>query len=482
MAYEQLASEIIKGVGGRENVASLIHCATRLRFKLHDHDKTDRESLKSNPDIIAVVESGGQFQVVIGNHVNQVFEAINGLDGSVAATVSKSAENSQSDDKKENLFAKFIDIISGIFTPLLGVMAASGIMKGLLALAIACHVLAPDDGCYRILYAASDSLFYFFPIILGYTAGVKFGGNPFVSMVIGAALVYPDMVSAYQASQVANAVPLHFLGIPVILMNYTSSVIPVICASWVSSKLEYFFNKWLPSAVKNFFAPLFAIIIVVPLTFLVIGPIATWLSQIIAHGYEWLYLVSPVIAGMIMGACWQIFVIFGLHWGFVPIIINNLTVFGSDSMMPLVLPAVLAQAGAALGIFLRTKDAKVRTLAGSCFTSGIFGITEPAIYGLNLPRRRPFIFGCFSGAIGSGILGLYHAHIYSFGLPSILSIPQLIPNSGINASFWAAIVGSVVAIVLGAALTYLFGCKDEGKVARSKKADHSAKELQQSVK
>lgn len=453
MAYEQLASEIIEGVGGRENVASLIHCATRLRFKLHDAEKADRESLKSNAGIIAVVESGGQFQVVIGNHVNQVFEAIN---GNGSAPVAK-ASTAKTDEKKEGLFARFIDVISGIFTPLLGVMAASGILKGVLALCVACGWLAAGEGAHRILYAASDSLFYFFPIILGYTAGVKFGGNPFVSMVLGGALVYPDMVSAYQGMQGAGAEPMSFFGIPIVLMNYTSSVIPIICASWVSSKLEHFLNQILPSAVKNFFSPLFAIAIVAPLTFLVIGPIATWLSQMLANGYEWIYSVSPVISGMIMGAGWQVFVIFGLHWGLAPIMINNLSVFGSDSMAPLVIPAVLAQAGAALGIFLRSRDAKVRTLALSCFTSGLFGVTEPAIYGLNLPRRRPFIFGCVSGAIGAGIIGLYHARIYSFGLPSILSFPQLIPQSGINTSVWAAVVATVISVVLATILTYLFG-------------------------
>lgn len=455
MAYEQLACEIIEGVGGRDNIISLIHCATRLRFKLHDESKANKDALNQNGEIIAVVESGGQFQIVIGNQVGQVFDALQGH------SISKTRGKLDGKEKHNGVFALFIDIISGIFTPLLGVMAASGILKGLLALAVATGVLTTTQGSYKILFAASDALFYFFPIILGYTAGVKFGGNPFITMVIGGALVYPDMVGAFHASQVAGAVPLHFLGIPVILMNYTSSVIPIICAAWVSSRFELLFNRILPLAVKNFFSPLFCLIMVVPLTFLVIGPVATWLSELLAHGYEWIYLVSPVIAGLVMGACWQILVIFGLHWGFVPIVINNLSVLGADSMMPLLIPAVLAQAGAALGIFLRTRDAKVRTLAASCFTSGIFGITEPAIYGLNLPRRRPFIFGCIGGSIGAAIIGFFHTHIYSFGIPSILTFPQLIPSSGVNASVWAALIASLIAILLSAILTFFFGVQDE---------------------
>ncbi|CAG9295272.1 PTS system beta-glucoside-specific IIA component (Glc family) /PTS system beta-glucoside-specific IIB component (Glc family) /PTS system beta-glucoside-specific IIC component (Glc family) [Celerinatantimonas diazotrophica] len=460
MAYEELAAEIIEGVGGSENIVSLIHCATRLRFKLKDHEKTNRDALKANPGVITVVESGGQFQVVIGNHVGDVFAALQNLEAGNIGETSNAAEQSSHD----SILARFIDIISGIFTPLLGIMAASGILKGLLALLVACGWLATDTGTYKILFAGSDALFYFFPIILGYTAGVKFGGNPFVTMVIGGALVYPAMTAAFHASQAPDAAPMLFLGIPVILMNYTSSVIPIIFSSWVSSRLERLFNRLLHSSVRNFFTPLLCIIVVVPLTFLAIGPVATWLSQLLAHAYELIYGVSPVVAGLVMGACWQILVIFGLHWGFVPIIINNLSVLGSDSMMPLLIPAVLAQAGAALGIFLRTRDSKLKTLAGSCFLSGLFGITEPAIYGINLPHKRPFIFGCIGGAIGAAIIGFYQTHIYSFGLPSILTFPQLIPPTGMNASVWAAVIASVIAIVVAATLTFLFGLKREPAV------------------
>ncbi|MFM2484477.1 PTS transporter subunit EIIC [Celerinatantimonas yamalensis] len=460
MAYEQLAQQIIDGVGGHENVDSLIHCATRLRFKLHNSDKADRDALKANPGIIAIVESGGQFQVVIGNHVGDVFKAIQSI-GSADQPHSSSKE-------KRSILAVGIDIISGIFTPLLGVMAASGILKGLLALFIALHLLSMDTGLYKILFAASDAVFYFFPIILGYTAGVKFGGSPYLSMLIGGALVYPDMIAAYHASLAVGATPMHFLGIPVILMNYTSSVIPIIFASWLCSHVEKGFNRVLPAAIKNLFTPFFGLVLVVPITYLVIGPLSMWVSQLLAHSYEWLYALSPVVAGLIIGAGWQVFVIFGLHWGFVPIILNNFSVLGHDSMLPLLIPAVLGQAGAALGIFLRARDSKLRTLAASCFTSGLFGITEPAIYGLNLPRRRPFIFGCVGGSIGAAIIGFYHTNAYSFSLPSLLSFSQLIPDSGINSSFWAAILASIISILIAASLTYLFAHQGEPKaVAQS---------------
>ncbi|EGQ8194981.1 PTS transporter subunit EIIC [Vibrio parahaemolyticus] len=452
MAYEQLASDIIKTVGGAGNVASVVHCATRLRFKLNDNAKADKEQTKALDGVIAAVESGGQYQVVVGNHVNLVFKAIQAVMGGV--TVTDGAEEKK---EKEGLLSTFIDLISGIFTPLLGIMAASGILKGGLALAIAAGWTTTDSGTYQLLFAGSDALFFFFPLALGYTAGAKFGGSPFVTMAIGGALVHPSMLEAFNASQISGYEALTFLGMPITFMNYSSSVMPIIFAAWVSCKLEPAFNKVLSGAIKNFFTPLLCIVITVPLTFLVIGPAATYASQFLAHGYELIYATSPVVAGLIMGACWQIFVIFGLHWGFVPILLNNMAVMGSDSMMPLLVPAVLSQAGAALGVFLITKDTKLKAIAGSASTAGLFGITEPAIYGVNLPRKRPFVIGCISGAIGAAIIGYFSVRVYSFAMPSMLIFPQVIPPTGIDITLWVTVFASIFSIVLATVLTVLFG-------------------------
>ena len=451
MAYEQVAADIVKGVGGAENVESVVHCATRLRFKLYDNSKADKETVKGLDEVIAAVESGGQFQVVIGNHVNQVFNAVKGAMG---GTVSSEPVEKK---EKEGVLATFIDLISGIFTPLLGIMAASGILKGILALAVAAGWTTPDSGTYQILFAASDALFFFFPLALGYTAGVKFKGNPFVTMAIGGALVHPSMIAAFDASNAAGYEALTFLGMPITFMNYASSVMPIIFAAWVSCKLEPIFNKVLPGAVKNFFTPLLCIMVTVPLTFLAIGPAATNASEFLAHGYELLYSASPLVAGLIMGAGWQIFVIFGLHWGFVPILLNNMAVMGSDSMMPLLVPAVLAQAGAALGVFLMTKDTKLKAISGSAFTAGLFGITEPAIYGVNLPKKRPFVFGCVAGAIGAAIIGYFQVRVYSFAMPSMLIFPQIIPPTGVDMTLWVSVFASLLSIVLATLLTVMFG-------------------------
>lgn len=455
MEYETLASEILASVGGRNNVKSLVHCATRLRFKLRDNRRADAAVLKKNPGVIMVVESGGQFQVVVGNHVAEVYHAINQVAGFDDSAVG--AEGA--DDKKENLFSRFIDVVSSIFTPLLGVMAATGVLKGFLALSQACGWLLESSGVFKILFAASDSLFYFFPIMLGYTAGKKFGGNPFITMAIGGALTHPLMITAFEAAQQPDAVREYFLGIPLTFINYSSSVIPIILAAWVSCRLELLFSRVIHKTVRNFISPLLCLVITVPMTFLLIGPAATWLSHLLADGYQSIYSFNSIVAGAFMGAVWQVCVIFGLHWGLVPLMLNNLSMLGHDTMVPLLLPAVMGQVGATLGVMLRTRDAKLRALSGSALGAGIFGITEPAVYGVTLPHKRPFVFGCIGGALGGAVIGYYHTATYSFGLVSIFTFAQIIPASGFDATVWGEISGTLLSFCFAALASYLFGVK-----------------------
>lgn len=453
MEYHTLAQDILSHIGGRENIVSLVHCATRLRFKLKDNHKADAEGLKKNPGVIMVVESGGQFQVVIGNHVHDVWQAVR----TEAGLTDELSSVKEEDAVAGNLLSRLIDIVSGIFTPFIGVLAASGILKGLLALAVVCGWLSVQSGTYKIWFAASDALFFFFPLVLGYTAGKKFGGNPFITMVIGGALTHPTMIAAFNASQQSVAMTDAFLGIPVTWFNYSASVIPIIVAAWVSCWLEKQSSRRLPASMKNFFAPLICLSVTVPLTFLVIGPLATGLSQILANGYQWIYALAPWLAGAALGALWQVCVIFGLHWGLVPLMINNLAVLGHDSMLPMLLPAVMGQVGAALGVFLRSRDARQKMLAGSSVTAGIFGITEPAVYGVNLPLRRPFIFGCVAGAIGGAIVGFSSTHVYSFGFANIFTITQMIPSGGVDSTLWGGIAGTLLALVLGCGMTLVAG-------------------------
>lgn len=447
-----LAEKIIAGVGGRDNIISLMHCATRLRFKLHDRSKAQAEMLKNTAGIIMVVESGGQFQVVIGNHVADMFNVINGLIG-----VINKDESVKKDEDKDNIFNKLIYIISGIFTPFIGLMAATGILKGVLALSLVCGWTTEQSGTYLLMFSVSDALFYFFPIILGYTAGQRFGCNPFITMVIGGALTHPLILQAFEKAQSPDNPVLHFLGMPITFINYTSSVIPIIFSAWLCSLLEKRLNRWLPSAIKNFFSPLICLVVITPLTFLVIGPVSTWLSEMLALAYQFLYNTAPWLAGAVMGGLWQVFVMFGLHWGLVPLCINNFTVLGYDTMLPLMTPAILAQVGAALAIFISERDAQKKVVAGSASLTGLFGITEPAVYGVNLPRRYPFIVACISGGMGAAIVGFAQTKVYSFGVPSIFTFMQTIPPTGVDYTVWACIIGSFLAMGLAFLGTLLFG-------------------------
>ncbi|WP_214818010.1 beta-glucoside-specific PTS transporter subunit IIABC [Exiguobacterium sp. s59] len=441
--YKQLAETIVQHVGGKENVKSVFHCATRLRFKLKDESKASAATLKQQDGIITVVQSGGQFQVVIGNNVPYVYKEVVEVGGFQTA--------STDDEEKSGVFNRLIDVIAGIFTPILGPMAGSGLLKGLLAILVALGLLTQEMGTYVVLNAAADALFYFLPVILGHSAAKKFGGNPYIGMIIGGALVYPSIVAIQGAGE-----SLTFLNVPVVLMSYASSVIPIILATYVSSKIETFFNRHTHEAVRNFTTPMMALLLVVPLTFLAIGPVATYASQGLANGYSFLYDLSPTIAIAFIGAFWQVLVMFGLHWGLVPIIINNLSVVGMDTIVVGVLMATFGQVGAVLAITLKAKNPKVKGLGTSSTIAGVFGITEPAMYGLTLPRKKPFVFGMIGGAAGGVIGGLFGTAAYAMGGLGIFSIPVMIPATGVDLAFYGAFIGMAVAAVVALALTMVF--------------------------
>ncbi|TWT27288.1 beta-glucoside-specific PTS transporter subunit IIABC [Planomicrobium sp. CPCC 101110] len=461
MKYEKLAKEIIENVGGRENINSVVHCITRLRFKLKDESKANTEILKDMDDVVTVMKSAGQYQVVIGNQVPDVYKAV----VEVGGFSSNTAVEEESGDT--NLFNRFIDIISSIFTPILGVLAATGMIKGLNALFIALGWLDTTSGTYQILNAIGDSLFYFFPIFLGYTAIKKFGGSPFIGMAIGAALVYPalsgvtagePLYTLFSGTIFESPVFITFLGIPVILMSYASSVIPIILAAFFAARVEKGFGKIIPDVVKTFVVPFATLLVVVPVTFLLIGPIATWAGQLLGQGTMFIFNLSPIIAGLFIGGLWQVFVIFGLHWGLIPIAINNLTVYGSDPVLGMMFAASFAQIGAVLAVWMKIKDQKLKTLSIPAFISGIFGVTEPAIYGITLPLKKPFIMSCIGGAVGGAILGFAKSSLFMVGGLGIFGIPTYIsPTEGLNFAFWAVLIAIAVAFVIGFVLTYLFG-------------------------
>lgn len=475
--YDGLAKIILNNVGGKGNIISLTHCVTRLRFKLKDEDKANTDVLKSTDGIVTVIKSGGQYQVVIGNHVPDVFAAVMEVGG---------LQNLSSVEVKEktNVFNKLIDIISGVFAPTLGVLGATGMIKGFNALFIFLGLYTEASGTYQILQATGDCLFYFFPIFLGFTAAKKFNVNQFVGMAIGASMVYPSLsglmsgeplYTLFAGTIFESPVYITFLKIPVILMNYSSSVVPVILSVIVASKFEQFFKKIVPDVVKLFLVPLGTLLLTVPLTFIIIGPIATWASDILGAITSGIYGFSPIIAGLFVGGFWQVFVIFGLHWGLVPIALNNMATLGSDTILSASFPASFAQTAVILAILLKTKDKKLKTISIPAFISGIFGVTEPAIYGISLPRKKPFIISCIGAAVGGALTGVFAIKGYTMGGLGIFGFPCYIDNQNNSMS---GVVNMLIAVAAASLLAFLlafFTYKDENTETTKEETNNNPK-------
>lgn len=476
--YDALAKMIIKDVGGKDNVISVVHCTTRLRFKLKDEKKANDDALKDTDGVVTVVKAGGQYQVVIGNEVADVYEAVlkeGGFSGGGQVA------DDDLDDSNMNLMDKAIDLISGIFTPILGPMAAAGMIKGLTAMCASFGWLAKTSGTYEVLYAIGDGFFYFLPLILAITSAKKFKVDRFTAITIGAAMCYPAMVAMNSSKKVLfdlfNGTFLHsqvhatFLGIPIISMNYTSTVIPIILAVWFASVVEKWCKKWIPTVVKTFLVPFVTLLIVVPLTFLIIGPLATWIGNALAAITSAVYNFSPVLAGILLGGFWQVFVIFGVHWGFVAVMMSNIAALDYDPILGLSLGASFAQIGVVLAILLQTKDQKLKGIALPAFLSGIFGVTEPAIYGVTLPRKKPFVLSCIAAGIGGGLIGFFGTKMYMMGGMGVFVIPAAIgPKTGVDMSVYGLMIAMAVSFVLGFILQMVLGKKSVDQAYDEKQA------------
>lgn len=476
--YDALAKTIIKDVGGKDNVISVVHCTTRLRFKLKDEKKANDDALKDTDGVVTVVKAGGQYQVVIGNEVADVYEAVlkeGGFSGGGQVA------DDDLDDSNMSLMDKAIDLISGIFTPILGPMAAAGMIKGLTAMCASFGWLAKTSGTYEVLYAIGDGFFYFLPLILAITSAKKFKVDRFTAITIGAAMCYPAMVAMNSSKKVLfdlfNGTFLHsqvhatFLGIPIISMNYTSTVIPIILAVWFASVVEKWCKEWIPTVVKTFLVPFVTLLIVVPLTFLIIGPLATWIGNALAAITSAVYNFSPVLAGILLGGFWQVFVIFGVHWGFVAVMMSNIAALGYDPILGLSLGASFAQIGVVLAILLQTKDQKLKGIALPAFLSGIFGVTEPAIYGVTLPRKKPFVLSCIAAGIGGGLIGFFGTKMYMMGGMGVFVIPAAIgPKTGVDMSVYGLMIAMAVSFVLGFILQMVLGKKSVDQAYDEKQA------------
>jgi PTS system beta-glucosides-specific IIC component len=372
--------------------------------------------------------------------------------GKITKLTAEDSPTDGAEGPKGSFLNRFIDLISSIFQPMVWPLAGAGLLKAFLSMATQFGWLNPESQTYVILAAAADALFYFLPLFLAVTAAKRFKTNQFTSMAIAGALVYPSIVALSAAGD-----PVSFAGLPVVMMNYTSSVIPILVAVWLQGYLERFLNKVLPSALRNFTTPLLTILIMVPLVLMTVGPVSTYAAQGISAGITALFGLAPWLAGALMGGFWQVFVLFGLHWGFVPILTNDLATQGYSLLTGPLMPAVLAQAAATLAVFFRTRNAARREVAGPGALSGFLaGITEPAIYAVNLPLKKPFYFGIAGGAIGGAIASSGGSAASSFVFPSLLALPAY----STVGNFSLLLIGTGSAVVIAFILTFFFGPRE----------------------
>ena len=457
--YENLAKEILENVGGKENINSLTHCVTRLRFRLKDESKANDEALKNNPGVVTVMKSAEQYQVVIGNHVPLVYADVCELAG-----ISNGTQQVE-EEAPQGLFNKLIDIISGCFQPILGPLCAAGIIKGLNALLV--FILGSsfnNSGTYMILNAIGDSIFNFLPIILGYTAAKKFNVNIIVGMIIGATLCYPtiqtDTLSA--AGKAIGTLPFigsyytKFIGIPFVSGNYTSTVVPVICIVALAAQIQKIAKKFVPEMLQNFFVPFFVLIISLPIGLLVIGPVVSLLTTVLSNMFAGLYAFSPIVTAFVIGALWQCLVIFGLHWALVPMAMVNIGNLGYDTILPGMLGTTFAATGVLAAMYLKLKDENKKALAIPGVISAFCGVTEPAIYGFLLPEKTPFVFSCIGGAVGGAIMGTVAVKQYVIGGLGIFSVVNFISPKGNATGMIVSLIAGAVSLVVGFVLTMIF--------------------------
>ncbi|MET3075902.1 PTS transporter subunit EIIC [Pantoea leporis] len=486
--YADSAKEIVRLIGSDNNVISVTHCATRLRFVLKDYSLVEVESLKRVKGVITAMQASGQMQVVIGNHVGDAYREVQNL-----LTIDESAAVPQ---PNIDIVSRIMDIISSIFAPFLYPLAACGVLQGIISLLTAIDLMDPASGTYRILNFVSWTGFTFLPVMVAFTAAKKFNVNPFTAVISACALVSPDYLNMLTANKILtansadpavqalmkgavenpeiskvmvqivgiplDAAPLTFMGLPVEYLSYTSSVILIILMVWGMSYVQRFFERLLPMVIRNLFTPMFCLAIMVPFTLLAFGPIGNMIGGAIGGVYNILYHLSPAIAGFVVGALWMPLVTLGVHWGITPVTVGNYATLGYDTFTGLQASAVFGMAGAVLGVYLKAKDAELKRMALSAGVTALFGITEPAIYGVALRLKRPMICGCLAGAAGGMIAGAFNAVSWSYCIPGIAVLPVFF-KEGHMTQFLGFLVSIFVAFILGMVFSWVAGFKENSQ-------------------
>ncbi|MFS0653893.1 beta-glucoside-specific PTS transporter subunit IIABC [Bacillus sp. 179-C3.3 HS] len=446
MNHKQTAKEVLELVGGEKNVKQVTHCMTRLRFNLYDESKANKEQLQSTDGVMGVNQSGGQYHVIIGNDVSNVYRALIADSGLSADVKTSDAEEAT----KQNVISKLFDFISGVFTPILPAIAGAGMIKGLLALMLTFQWISDKSSTYTILTAIGDGAFYFLPILLAVSVAKKIGTNQYIAAAIAAAVLHPQLTALLGAGNT------EFLGLPVIAVVYSSSVIPILLTIWLGSYVERFAEKYSPKSLKIILVPTVTLLAVVPIMLVGVGPIGAILGNGLSGGIDLLFKHAGILAGLLIGGFMSPLIITGMHYALIPIMINNITLNGFDYIMPMMFVANMAQAGAAFGVFLRSRNKTFKSLAMSTSITALMGITEPAMYGVNMRLKKPFIAALIGAATGGVFMSIFKVKAYVMsGSAGIPGIPAFI-----GPTFVYSIIGLVIGFVVATIMTLILGFKD----------------------
>lgn len=484
MDFDKLGRDILTNVGGPENVAGVTHCVTRVRFTLKDQSKANDAAIENMTGVLQLVKQGGQYQVVIGPSVEKVYDAVLKY-GKFGSDVTGSGQT-EPVKAEGNWFNRALGLVSGIFAPILGLLCGAGMIAACLSVLTVTHVLSTTSGTYIILNALAQSVFYFFPVIIGWSAAKKFGMPGTYGMVIGGAMIYPDIVAAASATHMktifagtifALKYKYTFLGVPIALQSYASSVVPAIVVMWIGSYFYKYFKKHIPDLLKTVFVPFLTILFAGVVGLLLVGPVAMILQNMLSDTVLWLISISKGITGFLLGAFWSILVMFGLHWAVIPFFAIDVAKYGYDVINPLIFSGAMAVLGSAIGVAIKTKDADTRSMSIAAAISSFFGVSEPALYGVLVPRKWIMITSFAGAGIGGAIAGFGGAKLYSFGANGILGLPCFINPKGIDGGFISLCLSGVVAFLFALICALVIGDKKESTGAIEAKAEEKQKKV-----
>lgn len=449
--YNTLAQEIIKLVGGNENVNSLHHCQTRLRFKLVDDKKADKEAIENLDGVSKVLLNGGMFQVVIGMHVAEVYEeVIKYLDDAGKEEVEKGK-------KKQKPLDIVADFISSIFSPIVPALAGAGMIKALLALLIAFNLVDKSSQTYVIINMIGDATFAFMPILLAYTTAQKLKCNPVLAAVVAGVMCHATWSGLVDAKEAVNL----FGIIPLYLVKYTGSCIPIVLVILVQAPVEKFLNRIIPNSIRLVFAPMILFLVMSVLSLSIIGPLGDYVGAIFTMIFTWLSENVGWLEAMLLAGVYPVLVIFGLHHGIAPLGTMQMAQMGYDAIFgPAVVCANVAQGTASLITGILSKDNKTRQIGTSVGVTGLMGVTEPALYGINVPKKYPLIAGLIGSACGGLYAGLMHTHRFATGSSGLPAVVMYIGGDSMD-NFYNILIALTITIVVSAIFTVIFVKKFE---------------------